>query len=272
MKKLSIAFIVALVLAGISFADSNTVASANVLGYTKVIDPASNKLVLVAAPFNCGTGTVNTLQDVFGTNQLRQSTSLIRCDQIILWDVAEQKYVRYAQKPTGLFYSSTNFGSSAPSLNPSVARGQAMWIQSPITAYSPTDKTVVISGNVPNDASYANSIVGNSGAPLSFIANPYPVEADINSLINTNDGAKGNAALLRADKIKLWDAASQQYIQLALKLSTTVPAVNNKWLYQTNFGSSATSAPVIMVKPGQGFWYQTTNALTWVETKTYVLE
>jgi hypothetical protein len=272
MKKLNVLFVTFLAISGFAFADSNTVASANVLGYTKITDPASNKLALVAAPFNCGTGTVSTLCDVFGTNQLRQSTSLIRCDQVILWNVVEQKYVRYAQKSTGLFYSSTNFGSSAPSVNPSVTRGEAMWIQSPITAYSPTSRTVIISGNVPSDGSYTNPIVGNSGAPLSFIANPYPVEVDINNLINTNDGAKGNASLLKADKIKLWSDANQQYVQLALKLSSTVPAVNNKWLYQTNFGSSVTSAPSIMIKPGQGFWYQTTNAFTWVETKTYTLE
>jgi hypothetical protein len=272
MKKLGIALAVASLFAGISFADSNTVASANVLGYTKVTDPASNRYVLISAPFNCGTGTVSTLKDIFGTNQLRQNSSLVRCDQVISWDVASQQYVRYAQKTNGNFYSTTNFGSTAPAVNPAVTRGQALWILSPSSAFSPTDKTVVISGNVPNDGAFTNSIVGNSGSPYSFIANPYPVEMDINGLINTNDGAKGNAALIRADKIRLWDVSGQQYVNLALKLSTTVPAVNNKWLYTTNFGSSVTSAPVIMVKPGQGFWYQTTNAFTWVETKTYVLE
>jgi hypothetical protein len=262
MKKLSIAFIVALVFAGISFADSNTVASANVLGYTKVTDPASNKMTVVAAPFNCGTGTVMTLQDIFGTNQLRQGILPGRCDQVFVWDFSQQKYAQYVQKTNGMFYYYTNFGGSA--VSPVITKGQAMWVKAPVTTYSPTEKTVIISGNVPVDGAYTNPIIGNSGAPLSFIANPYPVEMDINDLISTNDGAKGHFLPTKADRIMLWDNASQQYLNLALKTPT------NKWFFYTNF--SASSAPVFKIKPGHGFWYKTTNSFTWIESKTYVLE
>jgi hypothetical protein len=249
-------------------ADTNVVSSANVVGYIQVVDPASNRFVLISAPFNSGTGTVSTLLDVFGTNQLRQSNLSGRCDQVIMWDIAQQKYVSYAQKTNGLFYPILQFTGS--STNPTVTRGQALWILSPSATYAPTSRVIYLSGNVPNDGAYTNSIVGNSGNPLNFIANPYPVEIDINSLINTNDGAKGNTLAGRADKIILWDDALQQYINLALKTSATVPAVNNKWLYQTSF--TATNAPVIKIQPGQGFWYQTTNAFTWIETKTYTLQ
>jgi hypothetical protein len=121
-----------------------------------------------------------------------------------------------------------------------------------------------ISGNVPDDTSFTNSIVGNSGNPMNFIANPYPVAIDINDLINTNDGANGHTLLSRADRAFLWDGVAQQYVNLALKTPT------NKWLYVTNF--SAAVAPVIKIQPGQGFWYRTTNAFTWVETKTYNLQ
>jgi hypothetical protein len=249
-------------------AETNIVSSANVVGYIQVVDPASNKMVLISAPFNFGTGTVSTLIDIFGTNQLRQHAALVRCDRVIMWDLAQQQYVDFAQKTNGLFYSTTNFGSTAPSVNPTVTRGQALWIKAPTAAYAPTNRVVYLSGNVPNDGAYTNSIVGNSGNPLSFIANPYPVEMDINDLINTNDGAKANAAMTRADKVMLWDGAGQQYINLALKTSTNT-SVNNKWLYQTNFGSTVTSAPTFKIQPGQGFWYRTTNSFTWVETRVY---
>jgi hypothetical protein len=223
---------------------------------------------LISAPFNCGTGTVSTLLDVFGTNQLRQSFLSGRCDQVLLWDNVQQRYVQYAQKTNGLFYFTTNFTGAAQ--NPYVTRGQAIWIKAPVSTYAPSEKTIVISGNVPNDGAFTNSIVGDSGKPFSFIANPYPVEMDLNELINTNDGAKGGTLTSRADKILLWDTFEQKYINLSLKLSTTVPAVNNKWLYTTNFTASV--APAIYIKPGNGFWYQTTNAFTWVENKTYILE
>jgi hypothetical protein len=259
MKKLNIAFVVALVLAGISFADSNTVASANVLGYTKVINPASNKLALVAAPFNCGTGTVSTLVDIFGTNQLRQNALSTRCDLVILWDVNTQSYVRYGQKTNGLFYLNTAFSGSPT--NPVVTRGQAMWLQAAPGTWAPTNKTIIISGNVPNDGSYTNYIVGNSGNPLTFIANPYPVEKDLYDLISTNDGAKGNALSTKADKAIVWSDEAQQYTYYALKLSANTN-VNNKWLVNTSF--AVTNPPVIKIKPGQGFWYQTTNAINWV--------
>jgi len=267
MKKLSLALTIASIISGASFADTNTVASANVLGYTKVIDLASNKYVLVAAPFNCGTGAVSTLVDVFGTNQLRQNNLSGRCDLVIMWDAVAQQYVRYGQKTNGLFYLSTAFGGSPT--NPLVRRGQAMWIQSPVAAYSPSNKTVVISGNVPSEGSYTNYIVGNSGKPLSFIANPYPVEKDLSDLISTNDGASANALSGRADQVRVWDDATQQYVYYALKFSANTN-VNNKWLLTTAF--SVSTPPVVKIKPGQGFWYQTTNSFTWVESKSYTLE
>jgi hypothetical protein len=242
-----------------------------VVGYIQVVDPASNRYVLVSAPFETGDQTTTTLLDVFGTNQLRQSNLAGRCDQVFTWDTAAQRYATYAQKTNGLFYSITNFGSTATSVNPTITRGQALWIMAPSATYAPTSKVIYISGNVPNDGAYTNSVVGNSGSPYNFIANPYPVAMDINSLISTNDGAKSGTIVSRADKIMLWDDAAQQYINLALKASTN-SAVNNKWLYQSNFGSAVTSAPQITVQPGQGFWYQTTNAFTWVESKVYVLE
>jgi hypothetical protein len=268
MKTVRLITLLAVAAACMAQAETNVVSSANVVGYIQVVDPASNRYVLISAPLNSGTGTVSTLQDIFGTNQLRQSAALTRCDQVIAWDVAQQKYVSFAQKTNGLFYSTTNFGPSAQSVNPTVTRSQALWILAPAPAYAGTNKIIYISGDVPKDGAYTNSIVGNSGNPYNFIANPYPVEMDVNSLISTNDGAKGNAALSRADKLVLWNDPAQQYTGLALKLSTN-PAVNNKWLFTTNFGPSVTNAPVIMVQPGQGFWYQTTNAFTWVESLTY---
>ena len=261
-----------LLAAAVSQAATNVVSSANVVGYIQVVDPASNRYVLISAPFNSGTGTVSTLVDILGTNQLRRASFAIQCDQIIMWDTVQQKYVRYAQKTNGNFYYTTNFGSSAQSVNPTVTRGQALWLLAPSATYAPTSRVIYISGNVPNDGAYTNPVVGNSGKPLNFMANPYPVEVDLNNLINTNDGAKGSSFAVSADKIKLWDDASQQYVNLALKLNPSVPSVNNKWLFATNFGSTVTSAPSIMITPGQGFWYQTTNAFTWVETKTYNLQ
>jgi hypothetical protein len=268
MKTVRLITLLAVAAACMAQAETNVVSSANVVGYIQVVDPASNKLVLVSAPLHSGTGTVSTLLDIFGTNQLRQGSIVSRCDRVTAWDVALQQYVSFAQKTNGLFYSTTNFGSAAPSVNPTVTRSQALWILAPAPAYAGTNKIINISGDVPDDGAYTNSIVGNSGNPLNFTANPYPVEMDINSLISTNDGARGNSISTRADKLILWDDAGQQYIRLALKLSTN-PAVNNKWLFTTNFGSTVTSAPVIMIQPGQGFWYQTTNAFTWIETLTY---
>ncbi len=243
-------------------AETNIVSSANVVGYIQVVDPASNRLALVSAPFNSGTGTVSTLLDVFGTNQLRQSAAAVRCDQVLTWDLAQQRYVQYVQKTNGFFYYYTNFSGTA--VNPSITRGQALWIRAPSATYAPTEKTIYISGNVPSDGSYTNTVLGNSGNPMNFLANPYPVEMELSSLISTNDGAKGSAVASRADRVFLWDSVGQQYINLALRTPT------NKWFYYTNF--TATSAPDIRIQPGQGFWYRTTNSFTWIESKVYTLQ
>lgn len=262
MKKFLAAAAIASLIGGSSFAVTNVVSSANVVGYIKVTDPASNRLVLVSSPFETGTNTTASLVDIFGTNQLRQSFLAVRCDQIFTWDVVQQQYVQYAQKTNGLFYYATNFTGAA--VNPTITRGQALWIRSPAASYAPTNIDIYISGDVPNDGSYTNPVVGNSGNPMNFLANPYPVEMDINSLINTNDGAIGSFLATKADKIFLWDDASQQYISLALKTPT------NKWFYATNF--TATTAPNITLQPGQGFWYRTTNSFNWVESQPYNLQ
>lgn len=273
MKKLSIALAVATLIAGFSFADdSNTVGSANVLGYTKLVDPVSNRYILVSAPFNCGTGAVSTLVDIFGTNQLRRNSLSTRCDLVTMWDAAMQQYVSYGQKSNGLFYVYTAFTGSPT--NPVVNRGQALWVQAAPGTWAPTSRVIIISGNVPNDGAYTNYItgtIGNTGkvAVLSFIANPYPVAMDLSSLINTNDGARANALSTRADTVMTWDDVAQQYVTYALKASANTN-VNNKWLIYSSFTS--TVPPVVTIQPGQGFWYSTTNAITWIESKPYTLE
>lgn len=267
MKKFIITAVLTGLIGGAAFAaTTNVVNSANVVGYIQVVDPASNRYVLISAPFNSGTGTVSTLLDIFGTNQLRKSDNATRCDKVIAWDTVQQKYIQYVQQNNGTFHYFTNFLGAA--VNPAVTRGQALWLLSPSATYAPTNQIVYISGDVPNDGAYTNSIAGGTGKPFSFIANPYPVEMDINSLINTNDGAIGSGNNTKADKIMLWDNDGQKYITLSLRVAPSDPSLNNKWLYFTNF-VLATSAPAIKVQPGQGFWYQTTNAFTWIEPLTY---
>ncbi len=263
MKKMIIGICVMLLVASFAQAQTTQVLSRNAVGYVKVIIPASNKFNMVTANFFAIGQTNMTFTQLFGVGQLRATNLSTRCDVVYTWDRVGQIYQRYAQWTNGLFYFVTNFGSGRTPVNPIVAPGQALWVQSPSGVFGGTSNDLYFMGEVPSVANFTNLFNPEpwSGTPpFFFVANPYPTAVNVNDLINTNDGAVASTLSTRADKLYMWDMAGQRYIILALK------AVTNKWFLSTNFNAAA---PTFVLEPGQGCWYQARTNFNWRESRPY---
>lgn len=141
MKKLSSIFTFALVLAGVSYAASNTF----VLGYTKIAVP-SNQLVLVSLNYNNENNTINGL---FG--------NLPTGSSVYIWDSAAQNYQ---------VISKTSTGWGTPGTNRIESGGGAF-----VTLPAGVQTNVILSGNVPT----AETAAVYKATGYSLISYPYPV-------------------------------------------------------------------------------------------------
>ena len=251
MKKLG-AFLVGLGLSATCALAANTATSVNIVGFNNVTIP-SNQYVMVGVNFDNIGGQSMTLVQMLGTNQLKSSIFPGQADKVILWDVVNQKYVIYGQKPDGNFYDIANWTGS-PFTN-SVPLAKGFWINSVVSS----NRTFSLAGEVPSDLAITNYLVGSVSYPYQMIANPYPVDTALEALISTNNGAVASIFPGQADKVTLWDVPTQRYIVLGLK-----PV--NKW-YDI---SAWTGSPYTNnIGVGQAFWFSGKTNLTWIVQKNY---
>lgn len=252
--------IVAALAAMASTAQTNQVLSRNAVGYVRLDIPPAGQFTLVASPFVplepvAGPGTL-TLQDVLPKESgIKFSQNPNQVDKVYLWDVGNQVYQTVGMKTNGQYYLLAGYASN-PATNPAVLLGEGFWIQSP-SAVS-TVHTVYVMGEVPSASNVTNPI----SPAYQFRANPYPVTASLDSLINTNHGALGTGNPNTCDQILMW-TTNQTYLNLGLKTPT------NRWWPLSTW--TVTSYPVVTVEPGQAFWYRSkrVSAYNWTSAKPY---
>jgi hypothetical protein len=251
MKKLSIAFIVALVLAGISFADSNTVASANVLGYNKcTLKPGFN---IIRMPFVDGTNYVD-IQNVMITSNLIRGANIGAADSIQFWDAINLQYVRYFLHDGTGKNNSTKAGKWVDNATGLIASN----VVPPASGFffsslSTSNRDVIVSGEVVVSQTGTNSLLLVEG--FNLVANPFTCDWPLNdgSINWTNQGAKAGGTIGSADSIQTWDNASLQYDRYFLHDGT---GKNNatkagKWVDNT----TGLVASNLTVETTQGFFY-----------------
>ena len=166
MKKLSVFFTVALVLAGVSYAASNNVG--NVLGYTKIAIP-SNQYVLVSLGFN---NESNTISGLFG--------SLPMGSKVYTWNTAAQNYNTFVKIRSGWGAPGTNI----------IQRGMGVFVMLP----DGVQTNVLLSGIVPT----AGTTTVYKANGYSMISYPYPVLVAF-----TNTALAKTAAL--GDRLSVWE-------------------------------------------------------------------
>jgi len=256
MKKLVTIVAIAAAAATLAQAQTNQVLSRNAVGYVKIHIPPAGGFNLVCLNFNAIGGTNTTLNDILAT-QLRKGALVGQADKVYIYDPNLLTYVQYACRLADTqFHNALNF--NGPATNPILRSGQAFWIASASGATTGSD--VYIMGEVPDFPSNLVAIAGSSGGTIQQIGNPYPVDMNVNALINTNDGARSGALIGQADRLYVWDESITNYIQLALRTA------DNQWHYSTNFNGAA---PTVILAPGDGAWYQAKTNFIWAETKPY---
>lgn len=168
MKKVLLTAIIASLVGGAAFAQTNVVTSANVVGYNQITIP-SNQYVLVSLSFN---NASNTIDSLFGT--------LPTGAQVILWDTAQQAYTTFGKTRSGWGAGGTNTLDS----------GIGAFVSLPVNVQT----NIYMSGDVPTNATLPVYVV--SGYRL--IAYPFPADVAFTNTSLAINGATG-------DSISLWN-------------------------------------------------------------------
>jgi hypothetical protein len=255
MKKTLAICTAAAAFAAISFAqeDSNTVSSANIVGYSQVALEPGGKYTLASCNFQ--TGETNTLLSIFGTNQLTQSDSLLNCDRVFLYDSVSQTYQAWAQWTDGVFYKANNLTewNAEISGDPEVPVGTGFFISSgnvSNTLYLSGDVVMVETQNVEIAEGY--QILG------------YGFSSDINlqETAFSESGAAADNNMLNCDRVHAWEGDRYQ----AYALWT-----NGVWYKANNLDEWNAEIPATnQLALSQGFFYEAQNPITWTETNKYL--
>jgi hypothetical protein len=230
------------------------VLSRNAVGYVKVDVQPAGKLHLISDPFLLiADSGPKTLADIFplGSGFKASPNVPANSDSAILWNVESQTYVTYGQKTSdGRFYAKSAWSGAA--YTNEIPVGTALWLQTTQSSSQPTN--VVLMGEVPADISLTVRVAGNVGSsPLTFIANPYPVETKLIDLLNTASGVVGATVPGLADTVSLWDEVAQSYLSYGLRLNA-LGAGQHEWRLKSAWGVSPSQE--VKLVPGQGLIYQ----------------
>lgn len=229
------------------------VTSQNVVGFNRVTIPPSNALILMSVPFDAFS---NTLQGVFGTNQLIQGTakSAANADKVYIWDTGGQGFSIYAQLVTDSKFYSVSGWPSILSTN-TLVPGQGFWLQSSPTAT--VTRTITIMGEVVDVLTQSIAIVPG----LQQISYPYSCSIALTNTDFQNDGInKGTTkSAANADKIYTW--VGNAYVIYALN------GTDGKWYNTSGWPSTPATNTLAM---GEGIWFQRlSNSMTYTETNPY---
>lgn len=242
--------------------EAGTRYSANVVGFSRVSVPPSNKQALVGMSFKPFDAT---LAGVLGTNQLRAAGSYSNADQVIFWDTVSKQYRSYALKTNDYqFHGCLNESEwNGPATNPPLTNGVGFWLLSPTGAASSISVTFM--GEVVGTSTQQIAITNS----LQLICYPFSAELNLVDADFKNDGAsKGknvNGGYAKADQIAVWTPVPGSYTTVALK-------TNDNWYYISSWTGGAPVTDMVFTL-SRGFWYihYTGGApFVWSETNRYL--
>jgi hypothetical protein len=209
MKKLIVTLVLTITAA--SFAATNTVSSANIVGYSQLTIP-SNQFMMVSLDFNNGSNTINNL---FGSFPIGS--------KVYLWDTTSQAYNTYSKSPAGWGTAGTN----------QIEVGSGAFLKLPDNVQT----NVVFSGDVPLEET--NSIYKVNG--FAMLSYPYPTD-----MAFTNTALAKGASI--GDKISVWTNNSWETYSRSPGGWTTATGLVIR-VGQSFFYQSSTNVTVHEVKP-----------------------
>lgn len=229
MKKRLSGWLVAALLAAFvssAVAQSATAYSSSAVGVIKKALPA-NKLSLVSVPLDqeSDEGQGFVFQSVPAISNMPNGSVAN------FWDAENQKWISQTK------LAKSGWGSQKNRL---IAPGESFFLKN---AQS-TNMELIVSGEVPSDASISRSIPGQS---LQLIANPYPVPMVFTNFSFADGLPNGSVA-------NFWDVENQ------------------KWISQTKLAKSGWGSQKNReIAPGEGFFVKSasSSATDWAESRPY---
>lgn len=239
MKKISVFVAVAAVaLTGAVALAQTNVYSRNAVGAIR-LDLDKGKLYMISHQlFPLGTN-VTTPELVLGT-----TNSLPVGTRLYLWNPLEGggAYFTELLRSNGKWNPGTN-----------ELRGKAFWISVPDTAVS-NSYTVFMMGEVPDTTTMPTSVVavvgGGEASQFNMLTFQYPVATAWTGTTLATSASVG-------DRIYIWDAIGG-------------PTSNGAYVSSLKRSNGTWNNNSIVLQPGQGFWFSTTNTSLWSESKPYV--
>jgi len=255
MKKMVAILIAGAAFSAASYAQTNTVSSANIVGYVQRTLPPNNKYILVGVNFTANGGDP-TLKDIVGTNQLRAAVNYFNADRVVIWNKQTARYQTYAMYTDKEFYPCNTMAqwNTASATNPVVPLGSGFWIIS--AGGSTTTNTLYLSGDVVTEQALPISL----SAGYQLVSWPFSADQSIATMTTTNLTKAAN--YFNADRIVVWTGTAYQQYGLYTDGDWYPCNTMTEW----NNAPSETDRKISL---GEGFWFIAKTAKTVTEQNPY---
>ncbi|MFA5689416.1 MAG: hypothetical protein WC959_09775 [Kiritimatiellales bacterium] len=254
MKKWVILLASASIAAGI-FAESNTVTSANILGYVKVDAPPAGAFdILSLVQFSKENDEINIQDAISNLNELNASTTWENADKLYVWTGTSYKQYGLYADGTDVFWMGDDASRwtlpFVPAMPATITlrRGNAVWYT---TGNNAVPAKILISGDVFMDSSFNTEVY----AGFSLIAYPYSSDISLADLSISN--ATASSTWGNADKLYAWTGTS--YKQYGLYDDGTS-------VFWMGDDASRWTLPFVPATPAtntislsKGFWYESVS-------------
>lgn len=255
MKKMVAILIAGVAVTAVSYAATNTVSSANIVGYVQRTLPPNSSYILVGVNFTVN-GTNPTLKDILGTNQLRNAANYFNADRVVVFNPQSSTYQSYAMYTDKEFYPCNTMDqwNNGSATNPVVPLGSGFWIIS--AGGSSTTNTLYLSG----DVMAAPSATFTLNAGYQLVAWPFSADKAISSMTTTNLTKAAN--YFDADRIVVWEGNHYQSYGLYTDGSWYPCNTMDEW-------NNALAETPRVISLGEGFWFIGKTGKTVTETNPY---
>jgi len=265
MKKITL---VLTILLAVSFAahaapPTNTVGSANIMGYTKISLPSDSYFLAGASFVDAPDGSVD-VASLLGTDILSGHYLPANADKVHVW-TSNQVYLTLGlYDDTGVGGSTTEWRDTSdfygPAASAIISCSEGFWVES--TSSSPSN-TILVSGDVVLLTNTTNDIVPG----FQILSYPFSSDRAITSLTFIADGALGDVFPASADKIHVFNTGTSTYDVYGFYDDSGYGGSTKEWRNTSDFYGSATPATVNLAK---GFWYEAQTNFTWIEDNPYL--
>ncbi|MFA7369320.1 MAG: hypothetical protein WC334_06725 [Kiritimatiellales bacterium] len=252
MKRMVAILIAGAAFSAASYAQTNTVSSANIVGYVQTQTPSSNSFDIISlVQFSDGSDSVNIQSAIANLSNLTASTTWSNADKLIIWNGGYVTFGLYKPSSGNPYWMASGAGWSIPAFakqaTNQLERGKGVWFQAGANSHG---TNMIVSGDVFLDNTFDVNLVGT----LTLLAYPYSSDINLTNMVISN--ATAAATWVNADKLVIWNGG---YVSYGLYQPTSG---NPYWMASgAGWSIPAFAKPTtnVTINLGKGFWYQSVS-------------